>query len=136
MRHRKNTVKLGRTSEHRKAMLSGMVCNLITAKRITTTLPKARAARRLAERMVTQAKKGTQKTWSHVITNLHRRRPALELYNTVAPAFQDRAGGYTRIVKLGRRASDGSEMAILEWVNYIPPAPKKKAKKEKTDEKK
>ena len=128
MRHRKNTVKLGRTSAHREALLSSLVCNLIKAKRIETTLPKAKAARRLAERMVTLAKRNTLATRRRAASILRLPEAVGELFATVGPAFADRAGGYTRIYKLGTRASDSSEMALLEWVNYVPPAPKKKKK--------
>lgn len=129
MRHRKKTVKLGRTSEHRDALLSGLVCNLVQARRITTTLPKAKAARTLAERMVTLAKRNTLHSRRRAASILRREEAVTVLFREIAPSMQDRAGGYTRIMKLGRRASDSSEMAILEWVNYVPPPPKKKADK-------
>ena len=130
MRHRKKTIKLGRTSAHREALLSSLVCNLIKAKRIETTLPKAKAARSLAERMVTLAKRNTLATRRRATSILRLPEAVSELFATVGPAFADRAGGYTRIYKLGTRASDSSEMALLEWVNYVPPAPKKKKKTE------
>lgn len=129
MRHRKNTVKLGRTSAQREALFAGLVSNLILAKRIQTTLPKARAAKRLAERMVTVGKKGTLAARRQALSFLKREAAAAELFNAVAPAMKDRAGGYTRVVKLGKRMSDSSEMCILEWVDFVPKAPK--AKKEK-----
>ncbi len=128
MRHRKATVKLGRTSEHRKAMLANMVCSLINSKRIRTTLPKARAARSLAEKMVTLGKKGTLADRRRAISKLRNRAAVSELFGSVAPAFQDRAGGYTRIIKLGKRSSDASEMVILEWVDYVPPVKSKEEK--------
>lgn len=124
MRHRKRTIKLGRTSEHRRALLANQVCSLIEAKRITTTLPKARATRSLAEKMVTLGKQETLAARRQAISVLHNKKAVAELFSAVAPAMKDRAGGYTRILKLGPRSSDGSEMAILEWVNYIPPAKK------------
>jgi large subunit ribosomal protein L17 len=129
MRHRNITVKLGRTSAHRDALLAGLVCNLITYKRIQTSLPKAKAARRLAEKMVTLGKRGTLADRRRAISKLHRSECVKTLFEAVAPAFKDRQGGYTRILHLGRRASDSSEMAILEWVNYIPQPPKKKKEK-------
>ena len=129
MRHRKKTVKLGRTSSHRDAMMASLVCNLIAEKRIQTTLPKAKAARSLADKMVTLGKKGTLASRRLAISRLHQPDRVKELFENVAPAFADRAGGYTRIVKLGRRSSDSSEMAILEWVDYIPAGQKKKATK-------
>jgi large subunit ribosomal protein L17 len=128
MRHRKKTIKLGRTSAHRDALLSGLVCNLIERRRITTTLAKAKAARPLAERMVTLGKRGTLDARRRAISILRQPDRVGTLFASIAPAFKDRAGGYTRIVKLGRRAhSDGAEMSILEWVDYVPQPPKRKA---------
>lgn len=126
MRHRKKTIKLGRTSEHRDALLASLVCNLIDAKRIVTTVPKAKAARSLAEKMVTLGKRGDLSARRQAISTLRRADRVSALFSAVAPAFKDRQGGYTRIMRLGRRASDSSEMAILEWVNFVPQPPKKK----------
>lgn len=125
MRHRKKTIKLGRTSSHRDALLSGLVCNLIIRKRIITTLPKAKAARSMAERMVTLGKQGDLSARRRAIAKLHQVDTVGQLFSAIAPAFKDRAGGYTRIMKLGRRG-DSAEMAILEWVNFVPQPPKKK----------
>lgn len=130
MRHRKNTLKLGRTSEHRAALLSGLVCNLIERKRIATTLAKAKIARRLAEKMVTLGKKGTLAARRRALSILRQETCVAELFGSVAPAFNDRAGGYTRIVRTNRRSSDSAKMALLEWVNYIPKPPRKKTKKD------
>lgn len=129
MRHRKKTIKLGRTSSHRDALLASLVCNLIKAKRIKTTLQKAKAARSVAERMVTLGKRNTLATRRRAVATLRQPDAVAALFGSVAPAFADRAGGYTRILKLGRRGSDSSEMAILEWVNYVPRPPKKKEDK-------
>ncbi|MEN8255764.1 MAG: 50S ribosomal protein L17, partial [Verrucomicrobiota bacterium] len=124
MRHRKRTVKLGRTSAHRNELLANLVCALIDNKRIKTTLPKARAARSLAEKMVTLGKKGSLANRRQAISTLKQAGSVKELFDNIAPAFADRAGGYTRIVKLGRRISDSSEMVLLEWVDSIAaPAP-------------
>jgi large subunit ribosomal protein L17 len=117
MRHRKKTIKLGRDSAHRKAMLGNMVCSLINEKRITTTLPKARAARVLAEKMVTLGKRGDLHARRQAISRLRSQDSVHELFATIAPAMTERQGGYTRIVKKGKRSSDASEMAILEWVD-------------------
>lgn len=117
MRHRKKTIKLGRDSAHRKAMLGNMVCSLINEKRITTTLPKARAARVLAEKMVTLGKRGDLHARRQAISRLRSQDSVHELFATIAPAMSERQGGYTRIVKKGKRSSDASEMAILEWVD-------------------
>jgi large subunit ribosomal protein L17 len=119
MRHRKKTVKLGRTSAHRKELLANLVCALIDRKRIKTTLPKARAARSLAEKMVTLGKKGTLADRRKAIATLKQTTSVKELFDHIAPAFAERPGGYTRIIKLGRRMSDSSEMVLLEWVDTI-----------------
>lgn len=132
MRHRKKTVKLGRTSSHRASMLANQVCSLISAKRIKTTLEKAKATRSLAEKMVTLGKAGDLSSRRRAIATLKNKTAVTELFSAVAPAFADRKGGYTRIYKLGKRASDGAETALLEWVNYVPPAPKKTDTDEKT----
>ncbi len=128
MRHRKLTVKLGRTSAQREALFANMVSNLILAKRITTTLAKGRATKRLADRMVTVGKKGTLAARRQALSVLKQDKAVAELFDAVAPAMKDRQGGYTRMVKLGKRMSDSSEMCILEWVDFVPKA--KKAKKE------
>ena len=132
MRHRKNTVKLGRTSSQREALFSSLVSNLILAKRITTTLPKARAVKRMADKIVTVGKKGTLAARRQALSFLKLDAAVAELFGAVAPAMKDRAGGYTRVVKLGKRQSDSSEMCILEWVDFVPKA--KKAKAEKAEE--
>ena len=132
MRHRKNTVKLGRNSAQREALFASLVSNLILAKRIKTTLPKARAAKRMADKMVTIGKKETLAARRHALSLLKQPKAVAELFAAVAPAMKDRAGGYTRVVKLGKRMSDSSEMCILEWVDFVPKAPK--ARKEKAEE--
>ena len=131
MRHRHLTVKLGRTSSQREALFASLVSNLILAKRITTTLAKARATRRLAEKMVTVGKKGTLAARRQALSALKLDAAVAELFGAVAPAMKDRAGGYTRVIKLGKRMSDSSEMCILEWVDFVPKA--KKAKKDEAE---
>jgi large subunit ribosomal protein L17 len=122
MRHRKRTIsKLGRDTAHREAMLANMVVSLIEHKRIKTTISKAKASRRIAEKMVTLGKRGDVHSRRLAVAKLHNPTAVTELFKVVAPAFADRQGGYTRIVRLGRRSSDSSEMAILEWVDYTPP---------------
>lgn len=125
MRHRKTTVKLGRKQPHRDAMLAAQVCSLIVHGRIRTTVPKAKASRRLAEKMITLGKKGTLAARRQAIAEIHQEPAVRELFTRLAPGFADRKGGYTRIVRLaGRRVTDSADLAILEWTNYIPPAPK------------
>jgi large subunit ribosomal protein L17 len=129
MRHRKAGLKLGRTSAHRAALLAALVSGLVKAKRIRTTLQKAKAARPLAEKMVTLGKRGALADRRRAVSILRSKDAVSALFATVAPAFKDRPGGYTRIVRLGRRSSDSAEMALLEWVNFVPAPPRKKKKK-------
>ena len=119
MRHRKKTVKLGRTSAHRNELLANLVCALIDNKRIKTTQPKAKAARSLAEKMITLGKKGSLANRRQAIATLKNEKSVKELFDAGAPTFASRSGGYTRIIKLGRRISDSSEMVLLEWVDSI-----------------
>jgi len=119
MRHKRNCAKLGRSSAHRKALLAGLVCNLINEKRIKTTLPKAKQARSLAEKMVTLGRKGTLSDRRRALSVLHQRGPVATLFEEIVPQCEGRQGGYTRILKLGRRRSDSSEMAVLEWVGPL-----------------
>ncbi|HTV43606.1 MAG TPA: 50S ribosomal protein L17 [Candidatus Sulfotelmatobacter sp.] len=123
MRHLKRTAKLGRTSEHRNAMLANLVCSLITHRRVTTTLAKARAARPVAEKMVTLGKKGTIHSRRLAVAKLHQEDAAKILFKEIAPAFKDRNGGYTRIIKMNQRNGDSAQRAILEWVDEIASAP-------------
>ena len=129
MRHRKNTVKLGRTSSQREALFASLVSNLILAKRVKTTLPKARAAKRMADKLVTVGKQGTLAARRRALSLLKQEQAVAELFAAVAPAMKDRAGGYTRVLKLGKRISDSSEMCILEWVDFVPKAKAAKAEK-------
>jgi large subunit ribosomal protein L17 len=119
MRHLKRTAKLGRTSEHRNAMLANLVCSLITHKRVTTTLAKAKAARSVAEKMVALGKKGTVHHRRLAVARLHQEDAAKILFKEIAPAFKDRNGGYTRIIKMNQRNGDAAQRAILEWVGEI-----------------
>ena len=120
MRHLKKTAKLGRTSEHRNAMLANLVCSLILHKRVTTTLAKAKAARPVAEKMVTLGKSGTLHDRRLAVARLHQEDVAKILFKEIAPAFKDRKGGYTRIIKMNQRIGDAAQRAILEWVDYVP----------------
>lgn len=121
MRHRKSGRKLGRNSSHRKAMYRNMVTSLLREERVVTTVPKAKAARRVAERMITFAKRG----------DLHARRQAArvvrdnevlqKLFEVIGPRFAERPGGYTRILKTGFRRGDNAPMSILELVGAASP---------------
>jgi large subunit ribosomal protein L17 len=117
MRHLKRTAKLGRTGDHRNAMLANLVCSLIKHKRVTTTLSKAKAARSVAEKMVTLGKHGTIHDRRLAAARLHQEDAVRILFNEIAPVQKDRRGGYTRIVKLNQRQGDAAQLAILEWVD-------------------
>ncbi len=118
MRHGKDHKKLGRTASHRKAMLSNMVASLIEHKQIRTTVAKAKEARRWADRMVTFGKRGTVAARREVYKFIPRRDIIKILFDELAPHFETRNGGYTRVVKLGHRKGDGAELAILEFVGF------------------
>lgn len=126
MRHRKNNVKFGRSKSHREALVSMLVVGLVKAKSVRTTARKAKVARTEAEKLVTLARKGTLASRRLVAARLRDEAAAKELFEKIVPMQAGRPGGYTRIVKLGQRASDGAEMAVLSWVDE-PVAPKKKA---------
>ena len=117
MRHLKRTAKLGRQFEHRNAMLANLVCSLITHRRVVTTLAKAKAARSVAEKLVTLGKRGTLHHRRLAAARLHQEDATRVLFNELAPVFKERRGGYTRIVKLGPRLGDAAQLAILEWVD-------------------
>jgi len=118
MRHRKKTVKLGRSQAHRDSLLANQVCSLIEHRRIKTTLAKAKATKPLAEKMVTLGKKGDLHSRRIAISYLKHKDIVKKLFTEIAPASADRKGGYTRITKLGARQSDSAPMAYLEWVDY------------------
>jgi len=133
MRHQKKTVKLGRSQAHRDAMLSNQVCSLIIHQRIRTTLAKAKAARPLAEKMVTLGKKGTIHARRTATAYLHQDTAVKKLFDEIAPRSAARKGGYTRIIKIGQRKSDSAPMAVLEWVDSTAaePTPEKAETKKK-----
>ena len=116
MRHLKRTAKLGRTGTHRNAMLANLVCSLIIHKRVATTLAKAKAARSVAEKMVTLGKRGTLHDRRLATARLHQTAAVKILFNEIATAHKDRRGGYTRIVRLDQRQGDAAQRALLEWV--------------------
>src|ERR1700675_4274829 len=117
MRHQKKTVRLGRKAEHRKALLANQVCSLIEHRRIKTTLAKAKAVRPIAEKMVTLGKNGSLHARRTAFATLRQKNAVKKLFADIAPRSTDRNGGYTRIVKLGRRKSDSAPMAFIEWVD-------------------
>src|SRR5512143_2425274 len=103
MRHLRNDIKLGRTSMHRKHMLANLVCSLVEHNQVRTTVAKAKAARPLAEKCVTLGKKGTLHHRRRAVALLRQERIVKRLFAEIAPRFQQRNGGYTRIIKLGTR---------------------------------
>lgn len=135
MRHKKKTVKLGRTASHRDALLANQVISLIEHSRIQTTLAKAKAVRPLAEKIVTLGKKGTLHARRTALAYLRHNEAAVrKLFSEVAPRSATRNGGYTRIVKLGYRKSDAAPLAFIEWVDQMiieAPAAPEPAKQEK-----
>jgi large subunit ribosomal protein L17 len=98
-------------------MLANLVCSLIKHKRVTTTLAKAKAARSIAEKMVTLGKRGTIQYRRLAAARLHQEDAVKILFNEIAPAQKERRGGYTRIVRLNQRQGDAGQRAILEWVD-------------------
>jgi large subunit ribosomal protein L17 len=140
MRHQKKTIKLGRTAEHRRALLANQVCALIQHQRIKTTLAKAKAVRPLAERMVTLGKSGSIHARRTALAVLHQKNAVRKLFDDIAQRSAERSGGYTRIVKLGARKSDSARMAFIEWVDAEQvveekPAKEKKAKRKEPEAK-
>jgi large subunit ribosomal protein L17 len=133
MRHQKKTIRLGRTAEHRKALLANQVCSLIEHERIKTTLAKAKAVRPVAERMVTLGKNGSLHARRTAFAVLRQKTAVKKLFDNIAPRSTDRNGGYTRIIKLGQRKSDSAPIAFIEWVDAAQTIEEKEPKtKEKT----
>jgi large subunit ribosomal protein L17 len=118
MRHRVHGRKLGRTSAHRKALFRNQLSSLFVHERIVTTIAKAKELRPLAERMVTMARTNSLPARRRALSMVPDREIVRRLFEDIAPRFVDRPGGYTRILRLGRRHGDGAELAILEFVDF------------------
>ncbi len=131
MRHRNKVKHLGKTSTHVKAMLSNMACSLIQHKRIITTLAKAKVLRRYVEPLITKSKNDVTHSRRIVFSYLKNKYAVKELFGVVAPAIMERPGGYTRILKLGPRKSDSTEMALIELVDFNEYYQKDSASKDK-----
>ncbi len=138
MRHRKRLVRLSRTSSHRKAMFRNMVTSLLREERVETTVTKAKECRRVAERMITFAKRGDLHARRQVARVVRDNDVIQKLFDEIGPRYAERPGGYTRIMKTGFRAGDNAPMSILELVDAPPPGAKdeeeveeKKGKKKK-----
>jgi large subunit ribosomal protein L17 len=127
MRHRNHFRKLGRTSAHRKALFRNQLSSLFVHERIVTTVAKAKELRPLAERMVTLARTGSLPARRRALSVVPDKDVVRRLFDDIAPRFATRPGGYTRILRLGRRHGDGAELAILEFIDF-----KLKAKEEPT----
>lgn len=117
MRHGKAHRKLGRTSAHRRAMFSNMACSLIEHEQIRTTLPKAKALRPYVERLITLGKRGGLHARRLAISRIQQPEAVGKLFSKLAPRFEGRNGGYTRIVRAGFRFGDNAPMAVIEFVD-------------------
>jgi large subunit ribosomal protein L17 len=120
MRHQKAGRKLGRDSAHRKALYANLTIALIEHGRIKTTEAKAKEVRPFVEQLITLGKRGDLSAHRQVVKVLRSKSAAHALFSEVAPRFEDRPGGYTRVVKLGPRQGDAAPMAYLELVDYVP----------------
>jgi len=120
MRHQHGVAKLGKTPAHRRAMLRNMVTSLLRHERINTTAPKARQAKRWADRMITLGKRGDLHARRQAATFVNDETVLKKLFDEIAPAFKERAGGYTRMMRTGVRKGDVAEMVILELVTKSP----------------
>ena len=118
MRHGNKNNALSRKKAHRDALLSNLACSLIAHKRINTTLAKARALRRYVEPLITRSKDDSMHNRRTVFTYLQNKEATAALFRDVAPKVAARPGGYTRIIKLGNRLGDASEMAMIELVDF------------------
>ena len=114
MRHKVANRKLGRKTEHRLSMLRNLCTSLLVEERLITTLPKAKEVRPLAERMITLGKRDNLHARRQLHAYLLREAVAKKVFDTIAPRFADRNGGYSRIIKLGNRKGDGADLAIIE----------------------
>ncbi len=117
MRHRKSGRKLNRTSSHRKAMFANMAASLIEHEQIVTTLPKAKELRPIVDKLVTLAKKGDLASRRLAISRVRDVAMVRKLFDTIGPRYEDRNGGYTRVLKAGFRYGDSAPMAVIEFVD-------------------
>lgn len=136
MRHLVAHKKLGRNSAQRKALLRSLVTSFLEKERIRTTLAKAKATRPLAEKMITLSRTNSLHARRRALKFIYKKDVMKKMFEEIGPRFSERPGGYTRIVKLGPRDGDGSEMAVLEMIgSEMKKKVKKKAAKEKAKEK-
>ena len=118
MRHRNKIIKLGRKIAHRRAMLANLACSLIEHKRINTTVTKAKALKRFIEPLVTKTKDDSTHSRRIVFRYLRNKESVSNLFRTISNKIGDRPGGYTRIIKLGKRQGDNADMAMIEFVDF------------------
>jgi large subunit ribosomal protein L17 len=118
MRHRKTGRRLGRTSSHLQATMRNMVTSLLEHERIVTTTPKAKELRKLADKMITLAKRGDLHARRQALSVVRSKKVVEKLFTKLKDEYMDRNGGYTRIIQTGNRAGDAAPMAIIELVNY------------------
>ncbi len=118
MRHGDKNNNLSRTASHRKALLSNLTCQLFMHKKIVTTLAKAKALRPYAEPLITKAKENTTHQRRIVFSYLQDKEAIKELFDVISPKITGRPGGYTRVIKLGKRTGDNAEIAMIELVDY------------------
>ena len=118
MRHRLAGKRLGRTTSHKRAMLRNMVTSLFEHERIVTTTPKAKELRRVADKMITLAKRGDLHARRQALSYIQDKNIVAKLFNEIREDYMDRNGGYTRIIRTGNRTGDAAPMAIIELVNY------------------
>ena len=123
MKHRIAGRRLDRTTEHRTAMFRNMVTSLIKHERIVTTTPKAKELKRIAEKIITLAKKGSMHSRRIAFRDVRDGEALAKLFDTIAPRFATRAGGYTRVVRVENRVGDNAEMAMIELVERTPAEP-------------
>jgi large subunit ribosomal protein L17 len=140
MKHRVAGRRLDRTTEHRTAMFRNMVTSLIKHERIVTTTPKAKELKRIAEKIITLAKRGGTHARRLAFRDVRDPEALGKLFATIAPRFAERPGGYTRVVRVANRVGDNAEMAMIELVERTPasegekaPEPKKKTRGKKTE---
>jgi large subunit ribosomal protein L17 len=133
MRHNKAGRRLGRTTSHRVAMFRNMVTSFLNHEKITTTDAKAKELRSIAEKMITLGKKGDLHAMRQAASYIRDKKVVTKLFTTIAPRYKERAGGYTRIIKLGLRPGDNASLSVIELVEEQLPtqAPKKAAPKKK-----
>ena len=121
MRHRKAGRKLNRNASHRSAMMRNLVTSLLEHERVVTTVPKAKEARRVAERMITLGKRGDLHARRQALSYIRSRDIVAKLFDQLSQQYADRQGGYTRIIRTGNRYGDAAPMALIELVDYTEP---------------